>query len=168
MNVVARPVPGYADLYAGMDGSITHGTKGQLEQKVGPKGYWYVSIPGGQGTVESHRLVAAAFLGRRPKGIVTRHGEGGKLDNSIGNLCYGTQRQNMQDAIDAGSFRSASECPQGHEYTAENTYVVPSTGKKHCRTCKAERSRQREVVKKRQRAEKRSVATQSRGADSFR
>lgn len=162
MNVVARPVPGYADLYAGMDGSITHGTKGQLEQKVGPKGYWYVSIPGGQGTVESHRLVAAAFLGRRPKGIVTRHGEGGKLDNSIGNLCYGTHQDNMQDAIDAGRgcavfHASKTECPQGHEYTPENTYVYESKRgytKRHCRTCRADKIRQRDELRRQRRLAK--------------
>lgn len=154
--MITRPVPGYTDLYAGMDGSLVHGEKGQLEQKIGPKGYWYVSIPGVRGTVESHRLVAAAFLGPRPKGVVTRHGEGGKLDNSIGNLCYGTQRQNIQDAIDEGRgcavFHAAkTECPQGHEYTPENTYVhVGKDGytRRHCRVCRANKIRQRDKLRR--------------------
>jgi hypothetical protein len=27
-------------------------------------------------------------------------------------------------------------CARGHEWTPENTYTVPSTGKRNCRTCK--------------------------------
>jgi hypothetical protein len=30
-----------------------------------------------------------------------------------------------------------THCPQGHEYTPENTYVVPKSGTRQCRTCRA-------------------------------
>lgn len=31
-----------------------------------------------------------------------------------------------------------TQCPKGHEYTPENTYIVPSTGGRACRTCQRE------------------------------
>lgn len=40
-------------------------------------------------TVYVHDLVAAAFLGPCPKGMVVCHGPGGPLDNSAENLFYG-------------------------------------------------------------------------------
>lgn len=163
IQVVHRPVPGYTDLYAGTDGSLVLSGVGMLKQHLNGKGYRQVYIPEAKTNIESHRLIAAAFLGIRPDGMETRHGEAGKLDNQPTNLCYGTHQQNMQDAIKAGRhaavFHSAkTHCPQGHEYTPENTYLSTNGGytKRYCRACKAELSRQREVIKKQRRAEKRS------------
>lgn len=34
--------------------------------------------------------------------------------------------------------RGYTHCHRGHELTPENTYVSPSTGKRRCRTCKAQ------------------------------
>jgi hypothetical protein len=33
-------------------------------------------------------------------------------------------------------------CKRGHHFTAANTYVKPSTGRRECRTCKADRAKQ--------------------------
>lgn len=44
-----------------------------------------------------HRLVAAAFLGARPKGFHVRHLDGDKWNASATNLAYGTAKQNMED-----------------------------------------------------------------------
>lgn len=41
-----------------------------------------------------HALVAAAFLGPCPEGHEICHGPGGRFDNSISNLSYGTKSQN--------------------------------------------------------------------------
>jgi len=41
-----------------------------------------------------HRLVAEAFIGPCPEGHIVCHGAGGPLDNSLGNLAYGTPAQN--------------------------------------------------------------------------
>lgn len=38
-----------------------------------------------------------------------------------------------------GKYQSRSHCPQGHEYTADNTYVHPKTGYRQCETCRWER-----------------------------
>ena len=34
-----------------------------------------------------------------------------------------------------------THCPHGHELSGDNLYVVPKTGKRHCRTCKRDSKR---------------------------
>ena len=53
-----------------------------------------------------HNLVAHAFLGPRPAGLVTRHGARGTGDNSITNLTYGTQSENCYDTYLFGKRKS--------------------------------------------------------------
>lgn len=49
--------------------------------------------------VRVHVLVAEAFIGPRPPGLEVLHGDGGKLDNSLPNLRYGTPVDNAADRI---------------------------------------------------------------------
>ena len=44
-----------------------------------------------------HRLVAEAFLGPCPEGLQVRHGPGGRTDNSVENLSYGTAVENIAE-----------------------------------------------------------------------
>jgi DNA-binding NarL/FixJ family response regulator len=44
-----------------------------------------------------HTLVAAAFHGLRPDGMVSRHRNGNQLDNRAENLLYGTCLENTED-----------------------------------------------------------------------
>jgi len=53
-----------------------------------------------------HHLVLEAFVGPRPAGGVGRHGAKGSLCNSLDNLCWGTQSDNVRDAVAAGTFMS--------------------------------------------------------------
>lgn len=48
-------------------------------------------------------LVADTFLPPRPPGRVLRHGPNGKLDDSVGNLSYGTKSQDHQDMVRDGT-----------------------------------------------------------------
>ena len=58
-------------------------------------GYFQVSI---KGTLKAvHRLVADAFIGRKPKGITTCHNNGICTDNRIINLRYDTYKGNAAD-----------------------------------------------------------------------
>ncbi|CAN7226522.1 NUMOD4 motif-containing HNH endonuclease [Caballeronia sp. LjRoot31] len=50
-----------------------------------------------------HRLVLEAFVGSCPPGLECRHGDGDHLNNRLGNLCWGTHTQNMQDKIAHGT-----------------------------------------------------------------
>lgn len=43
-----------------------------------------------------HKLVANAFLGKRPKGYVINHLDGDKQNNCVWNLEYCTQSENMK------------------------------------------------------------------------
>ncbi len=66
---------------------------------IGTTGYRQVVLrrDDGKWTVKISVLVAAAFIGQRPRGHVVRHGPGGQLDDSVGNLSYGTPRANAND-----------------------------------------------------------------------
>lgn len=144
-TILFRPVPGYTDLYAGMDATIVHAERGVLRKRIDPKGYHYVYVSG-VGTRFVHQLMAHAYLGPQPKGIQVRHGVNGKLDNTPGNLCYGTPKENTHDSIRLGKHPSAvkaanTECPKGHPFDVTNTYVDAKTGWRQCRTCNTEWSK---------------------------
>lgn len=49
-------------------------------------------------------LIALAFIGPRPKGLLVLHGNGDDSDNHIGNLRYGTQKENMADSLRHGTI----------------------------------------------------------------
>jgi hypothetical protein len=56
-------------------------------------------------------------------------------------LYAGTQKQNVRDSIEAGthvSLKWSNFCPQGHEYTPENTYIATDKDgytNRRCRAC---------------------------------
>lgn len=54
--------------------------------------------------VMAHQLVAAAFIGPRPIGLLTLHEDGNKLNNCPLNLYYGTSKQNTADAVRHGTL----------------------------------------------------------------
>lgn len=149
-STLYRPVPGLPDLYAGADGTIVKAGYGVLEPKLYKNSRYYTVYTrcGRKGGTRSvHSLVAAAFLGEPAEGMVVRHGLGGEFDNSIGNLCYGTQQDNIGDSIERGVHHSVThsqkqQCDKGHDLTPENIYTRPGTTFRRCRICrKAERRR---------------------------
>ena len=50
-----------------------------------------------------HRLVLEAFVGACPKGQQCRHLDGNPGNNHLGNLCWGTQKENEEDKIRHGT-----------------------------------------------------------------
>ena len=48
-------------------------------------------------TIPIHQLVAVAWIGPRPDHQQVRHGPNGVQDNSVANLCYGTQSEDGLD-----------------------------------------------------------------------
>lgn len=67
-----------------------------------PKGYPVARLWGGRlNRVHRrvHRLVLEAFVGPRPRGLVTRHLNGIPTDNRLSNLRYGTYAENMADRL---------------------------------------------------------------------
>ncbi|KKM63619.1 hypothetical protein LCGC14_1509590 [marine sediment metagenome] len=49
-----------------------------------------------------HQLVLFAFVGPREEGMVCRHLNGIKTDNRLANLCWGTHKENSEDAVRHG------------------------------------------------------------------
>jgi len=65
-------------------------------QPDGKKLYFHVRLSK-DGVIRQHlvhHLVAAAFLGPRPEGLLVLHGDGGRYDNSAANLYYGDYSRN--------------------------------------------------------------------------
>lgn len=94
---------------------------------------------GEQHTVGVHRLVALAFLGEPPTGRnLVRHLDGNPSNNASYNLAWGSQKDNMADAIRHGTLRNTkkTECPKGHPYDRENTYKRPGNpNHRQCKKC---------------------------------
>jgi hypothetical protein len=103
-----QPIPGCPGYFAGSDGTIWSAMPGRhgrykslhpIKPYRDRDGYLQVSLrphgPRRRYSVQS--LVATAFLGLRPDGMVVRHRDGNQLDNRPENLLYGTQPQNIAD-----------------------------------------------------------------------
>lgn len=88
-----------------------------------------------------HRLVAAAFLGERPEGLVVCHGNGDCYDNRAANLRYDTRSENNHDAVRHGTHVNSrkTHCPKDHPYNEDNT--IHRSGGRFCRTCAQQRGR---------------------------
>ena len=60
------------------------------------------------------------------------------------NLRRGTPPRREKNPKCAQWQRTKTHCPRGHEYTPENTYVLPSRpNARYCRTCHREQTRER-------------------------
>jgi hypothetical protein len=128
---------------------------GLLRQILHKSGRFYVTLTkdGRQDRFQVHRLVLAAFDGPCPEGQEARHLDGNPANNrwepgseeermaAGGNLIWGTHSENIRDKHRHGTTwqLNVTECPQGHEYTEENT-LINSKGSRVCLTCKRERS----------------------------
>jgi hypothetical protein len=142
-----KSIPGYEGLYEassfGMVRSLprrkTHGRV--LKPHFDRYGYGRValSMDSKPKTWKRATLVALAFHGPRPEGMIVRH-----LDNDTGNdrpenLEWATQSVNMFDRVAAGThpFANKTHCPQGHPYDEENTRLYQ--GRRYCRQCLKDR-----------------------------
>ena len=100
-----------------------------------------------------HQLVARTFLPNPEGHSIVRHLDDNARDNSVSNLAWGTQSDNMHDRVRNGNHPSAgiTHCKHGHEYTPENTGINSVYKTRFCLTCRKtwqETSRQRKQRKK--------------------
>jgi hypothetical protein len=149
-----RPIPGYERTYAVSSLGRVMRVEGRNARarirKLRANRHGYIDVRLSQDnlfkTHTVHKLVMLAFVGPRPDGAEIRHLNGNGSDNRLVNLAYGTVSENRIDITRHGRNRNASKthCPQGHEYTPENTYRVPSRPRgRICRACQAEYQRRR-------------------------
>lgn len=77
---------------------------GTVRASTGSSGYTKVTLfpPQGRTTVYVHRLVAGAFIGPCPDGLVVNHLDGNKLNNHFSNLEYTTYGGNSRHASNSG------------------------------------------------------------------
>jgi hypothetical protein len=125
MNAGKMPIKGWPGYFAGNDGKIYSAHSGTFK----PVAEWEAGRPRcryrkvtlyrtrvrrihGMGRVRDrqkrnfavHMLVAAAFIGRRPRSTSqARHKDGDRNNNVPGNLKWGTKRQNERDKIEHGT-----------------------------------------------------------------
>lgn len=135
------PVPGFEDYEVSDFGRVLSRKRGRARiRRPTPEGKGYLQLILSRNGVphmrKVHLLVLTAFVGPRPEGMEALHGDGNKLNNALWNLRWGTQGENTLDQVLHGTHNQArkTHCPQGHEYTPENTYE--SAGRRRCRTCR--------------------------------
>jgi hypothetical protein len=96
----------------------------------------------GAGPKRAHRVAWTLVHGEIPPGLQVLH----RCDNppcvNPGHLLLGTALDNQQDKAAKGRHwqQKKTHCPQGHEFTPENTYLPPSGGRK-CVQCRRDRKR---------------------------
>ena len=137
-----------------MRGRVGHGS---IHKSTG---YYRIGLYDGQRTEQMmvHRAVLLAFVGPLPEGMHTRHLNGNPLDNRLCNLKYDTVAENMRDKRRHGTNVSLNKthCPQGHEYTPENTRYTARRDRENrtrsCRECNRIRCRQKYLARKARKA----------------
>lgn len=104
-----RLIPGFTGYAAGRDGSIwsclPFGPKSAVRvgewrrRRIHTNGAGYAHVMlvkgGGMRAALVHRLILESFVGPCPDGHQTRHLNGIRSDNRIGNLAWGTRQQNQ-------------------------------------------------------------------------
>lgn len=118
-----------------------------------PTGYGHFRFRGKQW--KAHRVAYTLIKGEIPEGQCVLHIE---CDNppcvNPAHLKTGTQADNMRDRDQKGRHVShhtkKTHCPQGHPYSGDNLYTVPSTGRRQCCECgriKVRKHRKRKRIK---------------------
>lgn len=93
------------------------------EARAGQRGYRVVKICAPDGSRRMryiHDLVLEAFVGPRPRGLYGLHWDDDVDNNTLPNLRWGTQRENMEDAKRNGSTGRWTHCSRGHELAPWN------------------------------------------------
>jgi hypothetical protein len=103
------PVPDLEGYEVSNYGNVRHTTITvcQLKQQTNPRGRKTVSISTLRGSRNKpiHVLIALAFLGNRPAGLVINHKDGDKTNNAASNLEYITPRENHEHALKMGLYK---------------------------------------------------------------
>lgn len=110
-----------------------------LRQTPDQAGYLRVCCcaAGTETTVRVHVLVCETFHGARPSAAhQVCHGNGNRVDNQAVNLRWGTNSDNVRDAIRHGTHNHAGKthCVNGHELIGQN--IMPRRDAlRKCREC---------------------------------
>lgn len=108
-----------------------------------PLGYGHFHVDGR--AVYAHRWSYEYHVGPIPDGLVIDHLCRNTSCVNPDHLEPVTHAENVKrgTSIDhlVAKARSKTECPQGHPYDDENTYVHPKAGFRGCKTCRRDATR---------------------------
>lgn len=115
------------------------------KNKPDPKtGYVRIRVDGGAKKL-AHRLAWEEAFGPIPAGMCVLHTCDNRACVNIDHLFLGTYQDNALDMVAKGRHgkpeSKKTHCPQGHEYSAENTWLDRKRGSRHCRECMRIRQR---------------------------
>lgn len=137
--------PGYFVTRMGQVWSET--SKKFLKPTLANNGYRVVNLPYAPGKYRVHsvhRLVAKAFIPNPNNLPKVLHGDNDRSNNSVDNLRWGTQSDNIRQSVEDKTHHEArkTHCPRNHEYTEQNTYRN-AKGHRDCLDCRAMRRKRR-------------------------
>ena len=98
-----KPIPGFPKYLADESGKIysikKSGKPKRMKTHLHDFGYEMLNLTKDGKHVRSyvHTLILRTFVGKCPKGMLATHGGNGISDNSLSNLSWNTQSQNMID-----------------------------------------------------------------------
>lgn len=125
-DVRYAPIKDFPGYKAGDDGSLwSQWVKGRwkkrtvswrkMKQSNESHGYLQASIGsdvlGVKRPFKVHGIIARAFYGPMPEGLMIRHLNGDRKDNRIENLAYGTAQENAEDTVRHGRTNRGEKCP---------------------------------------------------------
>lgn len=115
--------------------------------RAGPNGCWvwfgstskgYGRLTRGTQQYRAHRVSYEGRYGPIAAGLQVDHLCGNTCCVNPAHLKAVTARENtLRSNAWSGVNSRKDHCPQGHQYTGDNLYVIPSTGGRACRICKA-------------------------------
>jgi hypothetical protein len=111
-----------------------------------PAGYGMIGRPGGRGQnpLMAHRASWELHRGPIPEGLHIDHLCRNPACVNPDHLEPVTQRENLLRGVGISALNSQkTHCVNGHEFTAENTYIFPRDGTRQCRACRREADAQR-------------------------
>lgn len=119
-------------LHTGKKRSFYNTHKGKMLKLCDNGAYLQVVLPiksknSHQKTITVHSIVAIAFHGPKPDGMVVRHMDGNPRNNAAENLCYGTCKDNEADKYRHGS-RGLTEKEPGAILTREQVREIRLLG----------------------------------------
>lgn len=108
-------------------------------------GYGSLGVNGVQ--VAAHRFAYELLCGPVPPRLVLDHLCRNRGCVNPAHVEPVTQGENVRRGLTGQNNSAKTRCPYEHEYTAENTYILPRSGSRVCRTC--QKRRRREYVERR-------------------